>query len=346
MVSYLQKMASGHLAKNANGHLVNNCDNYVVFTQCTAACPDDPPTSDCGGGDTITSTPALIWGWSASLIGSVAKVDGKCYTVEWGTDGTPAVAVTIQSTYDCCAECCTDEPNYLLTQCDISCPNTDCDGEEDSIIIAATSVLKAASCLDSDDPVVKLNGKCWHVSETCDDTTSSGSPTGPYDGCEACCDDCYAVGGCEFSPDSTITFDWRQWSCNYENDDCSGEITALQSPRRHKATALPRVGCSWSGTVSGSDGYYNAEWDDYQPDCDEPPWDFQYNMTYKVTYTAAGEWVVYVQSGNQWTEMWRHTGTCTGASESYEEECNGLGRQTRREYTLTVHNNDCGAAGP
>jgi len=140
MVNYLQNMASGHLAKNANGHLVNNCDNYVVFTQCTAACPDDPPTSDCGGGDTITSTPALIWGWSASLIGSVAKVDGKCYTVEWGDDGTPAVAVTIQSTYDCCEECCTDEPNYLLTQCDISCPNTDCDGEEDSIIIAATSL--------------------------------------------------------------------------------------------------------------------------------------------------------------------------------------------------------------
>ena len=341
MVSYLQKMASGHLAKNANGHLVNNCDNYVVFTQCTAACPDDPPTSDCGGGDTITSTPALIWGWSASLIGSVAKVDGKCYTVEWGTDGTPAVAVTIQSTYDCCAECCTDEPNYLLTQCDISCPNTDCDGEEDSIIIAATSVLKAASCLDSDDPVVKLNGKCWHVSETCDDTTSSGSPTGPYDGCEACCD-CYPCGDtCEFHPDSTLTAEFKTIETNFVDEGCTGEVRSIRGRWLRSATYI-KDGCnSWT---NGSVDTYRLV---------DGSWEYQLTGSISIVKSCTtGYWSIGENPALPFDDCcrgwWGDLGTsCTGCN--VNETCcctNAQDRQYEHMCTITVNNNDCGEPGP
>ena len=289
MVSYLQKMASGHLAKNANGHLVNNCG-------------------------------------------------GEC------------------------------EGKYKLTHC-VACSNTDCDGSESPIYTdAAHSNITAAM----EGKVVKYDNKCWTVG--CGEgTISTISVTGPYDRCgydsdypddTYCCDICYTCGDCEFHPDSTVTVSYDycyiDWCCDWGSprtlSDCFDSNWLFNASQlKVSGVTANKTGCSTWTAEDVTISYYNRM---SQPNnsCPQPLVTKTGIVT--VTYNCgSNEWSLAIDDDSRslFSSLCGNTpsqNNCSGYSFS-TSCCDDKSTPAYNEFvyhnysaSITVNNNDCGAAGP
>ncbi len=113
------------------------------------------------------------------------------------------------------AGCCCDPAtaiSYILSQCSIVCPNTDCDGSEANIV--TTPAL--SNLHDSDiGKTIKISGfdECWEVTEGFSAVGAVAvTKTNTYDACVDCCDPCGFSDGMSYPRDNddmefSVTFD-------------------------------------------------------------------------------------------------------------------------------------------
>ena len=246
--------------------------------------------------------------------------------------------------------CC---PGYKLTQCGTDCPNTDCDGEATSPIYTTTDLS------DYVGGAIKYDDVCWSVAVECDvsdKTLTEVTVDGSYDRCAYdedyptetyCCDRCYACGDCEFHPDSTISYEGYYWACGHPNSDCSGFTQVLYWPIKVIGTNMPRGGCNlWGCSLEKCDYYYDWEYFNFTH-CPTGRNDAAFNWT--LDEWNPGLSISYNCEDNEW--VWNgctFSGDCTGTGgwATYYRCDSDTKVSHHAEITITVSNNDCGAAGP
>ncbi len=174
--------------------------------------------------------------------------------------------VTYQGHLTNTQSCCCNK--LILRQCNISCPNSDCDGESDDIITNWQMSNFTTSDLNK---IVKIedNDSCWHLSDNTTTTSDAVevNKTASYDVCSDCCDDCYLCGECEFSSDSTVTVSYDycyiDWCCDFSTPrtllNCfdSDWISAAYQEKFTSVTAN-KTGCSTWTAEDVTISYYNG----------------------------------------------------------------------------------------
>ena len=240
-------------------------------------------------------------------------------------------------------DCCCPPPpgGYILSQCDIDCPSSDCDGSESDL---HTKPEKSPTLLPSDiGKVVKIQGstECWEVSYTALETGTdvvviANRATDVYTDCDECCDPCYICGpSCEFHKDSLVTFTYRQWICEY----ISGELRGIVGYTITNASDLPRTtDCKWGGTVTKKNYFVSAPapadpiascdmpGEGYVTSTTTPTLSIRYNCTTEVWEWSVGSWISTGIS------------VCAGGSENIDSG-SSASYITHKETTITLTNN-------
>ncbi len=191
---------------------------------------------------------------------------------------------------------------FLLTQCNIECPNTDCDDSETKVTTEALSNLDHGDL----DTVIKIDGSdnCWSVTEIADDTGAEAvTRNATYADCEACCDPCYPCGSCEYHPDSTLSVKLEYNGTHHtQTENCSDEPeTQICFGFRFGPVVMAKVACN---TWRNNNTPY-AIWDSEggRPPCG---WEEQENLRLLIRKDCAtGKWQMSrgVQNPFDWWDL-------------------------------------------
>jgi hypothetical protein len=137
--------------------------------------------------DCVTSPVTTIKTWanlSGHTTGDILKSGSDCYELTGSTtDGTGAVAFTVDSAHSDC-ESCYQTRKYKLTGTD--CSGSTCgeggEGESVSPIVTTTDLGSAAG------KYVKVSGRCYKVEDGTGESVTDAEITyeGPFDGCPEC----------------------------------------------------------------------------------------------------------------------------------------------------------------
>lgn len=252
------KHLNGHLLYNPGGHLVHSCqpiapEFYYRLINCNIPCG----TEGCDGSEPDILTDSDLDVFRHRIV----KIVGdplNCWRIVKETATVGAVPVTIAISYSECTghfvnNCCPDGPRYRLTQCGVTCPNIDCDGNEPSIVVPYLDMLKAI--YDTGNRIIRYRDICWVMTESCDEVTEGIVIGTNFATCEECCDDCYACDGCEYSSASTLTVKLEWFGLYHHRDvNCASGTTHCLGERYGPVT-LTKTDCNvWR---SGSPLHYS-----------------------------------------------------------------------------------------